>query len=140
MGVVSCNATSLNQCCWVDEQGEEVLDVKFPSALQCIHFLRCFFVVVRVPGFFCGHHPTQTQLDTESLIECILENGKELMQCDRCSLFLVDMETEELVSYFADGFSQLRMPLDDGIAGLVAKTGMSVPFRFCLPRLGTLWG
>ena len=64
-----------------------------------------------------------TQLDTESLIECILENGKELMQCDRCSLFLVDMETEELVSYFADGFSQLRMPLDDGIAGLVAKTG-----------------
>ena len=46
-----------------------------------------------------------------------------MLGCDRCSLFLLDSERQELASYFVDGFSKLTLSASEGIAGLVASTG-----------------
>eukprot|EP00057_Strongylocentrotus_purpuratus_P014304 XP_011668778.1 PREDICTED: cAMP and cAMP-inhibited cGMP 3',5'-cyclic phosphodiesterase 10A-like [Strongylocentrotus purpuratus] len=71
----------------------------------------------------------------DDLSQHIMMFAKSLVSADRCALFLVDTETEELYAdQFDDGLdrdgkpvfvkkSQIRFPLSRGIAGHVAKTG-----------------
>jgi hypothetical protein len=63
-------------------------------------------------------------------------HAAELVDCDRCSLFKVDRETNELYAEIFDGTTQttsdekkrdlkseIRFPMRLGIAGHVATTG-----------------
>ncbi|XP_033743136.1 cGMP-dependent 3',5'-cyclic phosphodiesterase-like isoform X2 [Pecten maximus] len=69
--------------------------------------------------------------DLTKLLREIMQEARNLTQAERCSVFLIDEETEELVAKVFDGIttndkevqSEIRMPIIQGIAGHVATTG-----------------
>ena len=86
-------------------------------------------------------------IELDSLVEKIMVYTKDLIRADRCALFLVDKERQELyANLFDEGetkdgrpvFSekQIRFPLSKGIAGLVARTGeiINIPEAYKDPR------
>ena len=65
-----------------------------------------------------------SELDTKVLIQNIMSSAKDLLQCDRATLFLVDKEKGQLYTSIADGLKgmkEIRVPLRAGIAGSVAS-------------------
>lgn len=76
-------------------------------------------------------------LDIDALIPIIMERACSLLNTERCSLFLVDMEKQELVSCFQGGLDKrLRVPLKRGIVGHTATTGevVNIPDAYDDPR------
>lgn len=71
----------------------------------------------------------ETHLD--SLLTIIAEEVRNILSADRCSVFLVDPYKGELWTKIALGMEEkiLRIPLGQGIAGFVAKTGSAVNIR-----------
>ncbi|MFH1490424.1 MAG: GAF domain-containing protein [Pseudomonadota bacterium] len=67
-------------------------------------------------------------LDTDILITRIVTKISEILNAERSSLFLLDLEKEELWSKVAQGseISEIRFPCTVGMAGFVAKTGQSL--------------
>lgn len=69
--------------------------------------------------------------DLTKLLREIMQEARNLTQAERCSVFLIDQETDELVAKVFDGIlandnevqSEIRMPITQGIAGHVATTG-----------------
>ena len=63
--------------------------------------------------------------DLGSLLGLIMEEATKTMHADRSTLYLVDRERNELVSFIAQqsGIKEIRLPMGMGIAGYVAKTG-----------------
>ena len=63
--------------------------------------------------------------DLTTLLQKIMHKTSEVMDADRCTLFLVDEEKQEIWSKVAQGESvkEIRVPLSTGIAGHVARTG-----------------
>ncbi|KAJ8297685.1 hypothetical protein KUTeg_024216 [Tegillarca granosa] len=69
--------------------------------------------------------------DLTKLLREIMQEARNLTQAERCSVFLIDTETEELVAKVFDGITtnssevqtEIRMPITQGIAGHVATTG-----------------
>ncbi|XP_065834450.1 cGMP-dependent 3',5'-cyclic phosphodiesterase-like [Oscarella lobularis] len=65
------------------------------------------------------------------LLQKIMEEARKLTKAERCSLFLLDYETQELVAKIFDSSlnrtggneRDIRFPLTQGIAGYVATTG-----------------
>jgi len=59
------------------------------------------------------------------LLELIAEQVKTIMNCDRCSVFILDRHTNELWSKVALGMqhTEIRVPFGKGIAGHVASSG-----------------
>lgn len=70
---------------------------------------------------------TATTLNVDSdmgdLITVIMRTARDLVTAERCTLFLVDRENEQLWSRVAQGSGEIRLPLGAGIAGHVATTG-----------------
>jgi HD-GYP domain-containing protein (c-di-GMP phosphodiesterase class II) len=67
----------------------------------------------------------QHQLDT--LLPVILSRAAQVVDGDRCSLFLIDREKNELWSRVAQGVGEeIRLPMGQGIAGSVAETGLTI--------------
>jgi HD-GYP domain-containing protein (c-di-GMP phosphodiesterase class II) len=66
-----------------------------------------------------------------SLLTIIAEEVRNILSADRCSVFLVDPYKGELWTKIALGMEEkiLRIPLGQGIAGFVAKTGSAVNIR-----------
>lgn len=64
-----------------------------------------------------------SKFDKSEVIQHIMAQAKHLLCADRCSVFLVDRENQQLVSQFADGENKIRFGINDGIAGHVATTG-----------------
>ncbi|KAK8897171.1 hypothetical protein M9Y10_015105 [Tritrichomonas musculus] len=63
-----------------------------------------------------------SQLDTEKLTDLILEKGRALTNSDRCSLFLLDDNKQNLASYYQTGVTKpIVLPADQGIAGKTLK-------------------
>lgn len=80
-----------------------------------------------------------TRRDLDSLLPMIIDEARRVVDADRCSLFLVDRETETLYSEVAQGMDhtpQIRVPLGVGIAGHTAKTGqiINLPDAYADPR------
>lgn len=76
-------------------------------------------------------------LDIDLLIVTIMEKACALLNTERCSLFLVDAEKQELVSCFHGGLdTRLRVPLNRGIVGHTATTGavVNIPDAYKDPR------
>jgi putative methionine-R-sulfoxide reductase with GAF domain len=66
-------------------------------------------------------------MDLDVLILTIMERACSLLNTERCSLFLVDLERQELVSCFQGGLDRrIRVPLQRGIVGHTATTGCIV--------------
>lgn len=67
----------------------------------------------------------------DSLLTIIAEEVRNILSADRCSVFLVDNYKGELWTKVALGMEEkvLRIPLGQGIAGFVARTGSAVNIR-----------
>src|SRR5687768_4009665 len=62
--------------------------------------------------------------DLDVLLPLILYEASKVVEADRCSLFILDRERDELWSKVAQGSkNEIRLPLGSGIAGQVAQTG-----------------
>ncbi|XP_052794219.1 cGMP-dependent 3',5'-cyclic phosphodiesterase-like isoform X4 [Mya arenaria] len=70
--------------------------------------------------------------DLTKLLREIMQQARNLTNAERCSVFLIDHETEELVAKVFDGIStkkdnevqeEIRLPISQGIAGKVATSG-----------------
>ncbi len=71
----------------------------------------------------------ETRLD--ALLTIIAEEVRNILSADRCSVFLVDAYKGELWTKIALGMEEkvLRIPVGQGIAGFVARTGSAVNIR-----------
>lgn len=63
------------------------------------------------------------ELDLEKLLMLIMDEVKNILQCDRCTVFLLDEERQELWSRVAHGTREIRFARHLGIAGYVSLTG-----------------
>jgi len=72
-----------------------------------------------------------SELEIDQLLQKIVSKTSEVMNADRCTLFLVDRVTGGLWSKVAQGpnLSEIRVPRGMGIAGHVAVTGETVNIR-----------
>ncbi|HHE55207.1 MAG TPA: GAF domain-containing protein [Caldithrix abyssi] len=69
-------------------------------------------------------------LDLDELLYRIMEVTREQLNADRCTVFLIDQERQELWSKVAMGVNQeIRFPMKKGIAGHVARTGEILNIR-----------
>ena len=59
----------------------------------------------------------------DSLLVLMADLGRSLVQADRCSLWLIDSETNELWTKVAHGVKQLRIPIGAGFVGYSVKSG-----------------
>ena len=55
--------------------------------------------------------------DLKSLLIKLTDITKEILNADRCSIFLYDEKADDLFTYVAHGVSEIRIPKDKGIAG-----------------------
>src|SRR5439155_15931857 len=70
------------------------------------------------------------QRDLDTLLPFILKEAARVVEADRCSLFILDREKNELWSRIAQGTTgEIRVPMGSGIVGTVAKTGQVVNIR-----------
>ena len=71
------------------------------------------------------------QTDIDVLLKVIAEETKIALQADRCTVFLLDKEKDELWSKVALGLEsqELRFPAGKGLAGYTVKTGESINIK-----------
>lgn len=62
-------------------------------------------------------------MQLDKLLRVIMDEVKSVLQCDRCTVFVLDRERNELWSKVAHGEKEIRFAAHLGIAGHVATTG-----------------
>lgn len=69
-----------------------------------------------------------SELDLDALLRTISQTTSYLLHAERSTVFLVDRARNELWSRVAEGLDQeeIRIPLNAGIAGMVATTGTPI--------------
>ncbi len=70
--------------------------------------------------------------DIDELLRVIAEETKNAIQADRCTVFLLDKDTDELWSKVAlglDSSQEIRFPTGKGLAGYVVKTGETINIK-----------
>lgn len=77
---------------------------------------------IRLRSLLQGTQELNSERNMKTLIGSITVRAKELLNAERCTLFLLDNSGTELWSYVTDG-TVIRVPLGQGIAGTVASTG-----------------
>lgn len=87
-----------------------------------------------VDALYRIHQLTSVMTDLDRLLECIMEESKQVASAEACSLLLYDEETEEL--YFHTALSEsgdmqalkrgVRLKLGQGIAGTAAQMRQSI--------------
>ncbi|NEQ54970.1 MAG: GAF domain-containing protein, partial [Leptolyngbya sp. SIO3F4] len=78
---------------------------------------------------------SQSSLNPDEIIGRVIDAAKRLMNADRVTLWLVDRESQELWSFipFETGeMKEIRIPIGQGYAGIVAQTGKSLNIGFDL--------
>jgi len=72
-----------------------------------------------------------SELEIDQLLQKIVAKTSEVMNADRCTLFLLDRKTGGLWSKVAQGadMKEIRVPKGMGIAGYVALSGATVNIR-----------
>lgn len=70
------------------------------------------------------------------LLALVNDAAARVAEADRCSIFVVDRERQELWTPVAHGTGEIRIPLGAGIAGAVAATGrvVSIPDAYADAR------
>ena len=72
------------------------------------------------------------EIDLDRLLKTIAEQTKFALKADRCTVFLIDKEKNELWSKVAlgiDNHKEIRFPIDKGLAGHSALTGETVNIK-----------
>ena len=71
------------------------------------------------------------QTDINILLNVIAEETRTALQADRCTVFLLDKEKDELWSKVALGIGseEIRFPADKGLAGYTVRTGESINIK-----------
>jgi phosphoserine phosphatase RsbU/P len=64
--------------------------------------------------------------DLETLLPGIERAARQVLRCERATVFLYDPDRHELFSRIATGVQEIRFPADRGFAGHVVQTGQSV--------------
>lgn len=59
----------------------------------------------------------------DNLLMLIMQSVTQVMSADRSTLFMVDLEKNQIWSKVAQGTTEIRIPLGQGIAGHVAQSG-----------------
>jgi signal transduction histidine kinase len=80
--------------------------------------------LLRIATFMATEH------NLDGLLEYITKQVISVMECDRCSIFLIDKDSNEIVSRIATGReNEIRFRLGEGIAGQTIETGqvISIP-------------
>lgn len=71
--------------------------------------------------------------DQDKLLRAVMNEAKSLTNAERCSVFLLDSQGQNLVATVFDGTVQaksaVRVAVGQGIAGFVAKTGKTVNIK-----------
>jgi HD-GYP domain-containing protein (c-di-GMP phosphodiesterase class II) len=62
----------------------------------------------------------------ESILILMNDLGRQLVVSDRCTLWLLDSNKNEIWTAIADGVGQMRMPKDKGIAGQCLSEGQKI--------------
>ena len=65
------------------------------------------------------------ELKLDRLLKLVMDEVRDALQADRCTVFMIDEKRKELWSKVAHGIEpgEIRFPLEKGIAGYVATTG-----------------
>ena len=63
-----------------------------------------------------------SELDLETLVGQVMQQARKILKADRCSLFLLDKNKNELWSTVADGVKEIRFSASSGIAGEVVSS------------------
>lgn len=58
--------------------------------------------------------------DLHALLTTIVDAAREVLQCERATIFLHDAATRELYSFVATGAAPIRLPIGTGLAGAAA--------------------
>eukprot|EP00002_Diphylleia_rotans_P027008 TRINITY_DN5404_c0_g2_i3.p1 TRINITY_DN5404_c0_g2~~TRINITY_DN5404_c0_g2_i3.p1 ORF type:complete len:1596 (+),score=363.65 TRINITY_DN5404_c0_g2_i3:400-4788(+) len=66
-----------------------------------------------------------SELRLEPLIDVLRVKSRELLEADKCTMYLVDREKQELWTTLEEG-QEIHFPINQGIAGHVATTGETV--------------
>ncbi len=61
--------------------------------------------------------------DIDKLLILLADMGRDLINADRCTVWLLNRRTEELWSKVAHGVNRITIPITAGIAGCVAMSG-----------------
>jgi len=64
--------------------------------------------------------------DIDQLLILLADMGRDLISADRCTVWLLNRNTQELWSKVAHGVDRITIPCSAGIAGCVAMTGDSL--------------
>ena len=80
----------------------------------------------KVSQLFDTYKKISTSLNLNDLLTSITQEARKLLNADRGSVFLIDYDTNSLVSTVTDGIDSIRIPLGKGIGGYVASTGQCV--------------
>ncbi|KAJ3118903.1 hypothetical protein HDU96_006554 [Phlyctochytrium bullatum] len=87
-----------------------------------------------------------SELDLGDLIRVIMQTAQELLNAERCALFMIDKEKGELWSSLAQGSGEIRIPMNKGIAAYLdsrfnrtidMKTGFKTRNILCMPMRNT---
>ncbi len=67
-----------------------------------------------------------SEKNLEKLVMLVADLARQIVEADRCTLWLLDETETELYTYVAHGVPKLRMPADKGLAGEAVKTGETI--------------
>ena len=118
-----------------------------PAVLSCVSTL-----ILHAASLIMLHHPdlakmeinanlltavgdlSTTMFEDHQLADRIMESSKMLLKAERCALFRVDEEEQQLVSELEG--EQVRISINSGIAGFVAVSGegQNIPNAYLDPR------
>ena len=82
----------------------------------------------KLNGILVAARALVAERDLDRLLPLIVSTARKVVEADRCSLFLVDKDENQLWSKVAQGVgtTEIRIPLNRGIAGAVAMSGQAV--------------
>ncbi|ESO89352.1 hypothetical protein LOTGIDRAFT_106271 [Lottia gigantea] len=125
------------------ERDFQIANAMLCSILSCLHLSQINKVLETQQELNDFLLETTKQLfddviSIDSLIQSIMHSTKNLVNAERCALFLIDHQKGELFAdFFDEGYDvdgkpvfkkkkQIRLPFDEGIVSKVAKTGVIV--------------
>ena len=81
-------------------------------------------------------HEISTEIQLDRLLLVVMDEVKKALNADRCTVFLLDKENNELWSKVAHGEKEIRFPSHMGIAGHVATKSevLNIPDAYSDPR------
>ncbi|GAC1597984.1 MAG: HD family phosphohydrolase [Myxococcales bacterium] len=82
----------------------------------------------KLTGILQAAQALVAERDLDRLLRLIVQTAAQVVEADRCSLFLLDLQKGELWSKFAQGvgMKEIRVPMGRGIVGAVAETNQTV--------------